>query len=100
MTEMQECLHEEECKRREVRLFQLQGVCERLAGCPLLSQVPLLPGARPVTGVQMVAAMLALSRSACQPTDGVAFGGACRRKEVGMLSAGQVTQLRRHPDAM
>ena len=43
VTEMQECLHEEECKRREVRLFQLQGVSERLAGCPLLSQVPLPP---------------------------------------------------------
>lgn len=31
MSEMQECLHEEECRRREVRLCQLQGVSKRWA---------------------------------------------------------------------
>ena len=43
MSEMQECLHEEECRRREVRLGHLQDVTQILTGCPLLSQMPLLP---------------------------------------------------------
>ena len=67
MSEMQECLHEEECRRREVRLCQLQGVSKRWAAILYSARWLCTSDERravPVTGVQVLAARLALSRSA------------------------------------
>ena len=81
MSEMQECLHEEKCRRREVRLCQLQGVSDSWAGCPVLSQMLCTRSRANDRGAG--ACCQAGTEQICMPAHRWHFGETCRRTVVG-----------------